>query len=421
MEPYLLTIEDIDNLAAKGFDIRGLSAGSEAVKAEVDALNLSVPAPTAAQLENAEARAERARLYSEARLQMTPALDIPVPPPFDRAKNAATALGVSAEDAAFMTDPTAPTAGPAPAAAATPSGTSTMQQLMALMAPAPAPRSNDPFENLSKTQRRMLAFSAMSDAGASLAGRQGGSFDSMLSRFGEMEDMNRKRTAAENQQAMMSRLMGGAGTGTGAGGTIEDQIRYYTQMLTIPSMVPFASAKLAQLSGQADTSASDVGIVVSASDTLATVDDLIQSVTENPRATGFWSQLFGWSPSTKAGELRIDAQTLKSNMALDALLALKAKKATLGSVSEKELELLAADITALNFGQSQEAVLKDLELIRARYQRAIRSAYRDTTDVAALTAALGGRPTWLDSDDAAAPAEDLSDDDLRALYGSPAG
>ena len=396
MEPYLLTIEDIDNLAAKGFDIRGLSAGSEAVTAEVEALGFSAPATTAPPA----------------------ALDIPVPTPFDRSKNAADALGVSAADLAFMTNSTAPTDGPAPATAA-PSGTSTMQQLMALMAPAPAPRSSDPFENLSKTQRRMLAFSAMSDAGAALAGRQGGSFNSMLGRFGEMEDMNRKRTAAENQQAMMSRLMGGAGVGGGAGGTIEDQIRYYTQMLTIPSMVPFATAKLAQLSGQADTSASDVGIALSASDTLATVDDLIQSVTENPTATGFWSQLFGWSPSTKAGELRIDAQTLKSNMALDALLALKAKNATLGSVSEKELELLAADITALNFGQSQEAVLKDLELIRARYQRAIGFAYRDTTNVAALTAALGGRPTWLD--DAAAPAAAparLTDEELAAKYGS---
>ena len=413
MEPYLLTIDDIDNLAAKGFDMNGVAAGSEAMGAEFDALNLSMPAPTDAQLENAAAKAARTS---------TAPLNIPVPAPFDKSKNAANALNVSAEDLAFMTDPTAPMSGPAPATAA-PSGTSTMQQLMALMAPAPAPRSSDPFENLSKTQRRMLAFSAMSDAGAALAGRQGGSFNSMLGRFGEIEDMNRKRTAAENQQAMMSRLVGGAGVGGGAGGTIEDQIRYYTQMLTIPSMVPFASAKLAQLSGQADTSVADVGMALSASDTLATVEDLMQSVQDNPSATGFWSQLFGLSPSTKAGELRIDVQTLRSNMALDALMRLKATGATLGSVSEKELELLESDIAKINLAQSQDAVLKDLTTIRSRYQRAIRSAYRDTNNEAALTASLGGRPTWLD--DAAAPvaatAEDLSDDDLRALYGSPAG
>ena len=148
-----------------------------------------------------------------------------------------------------MTDPTAPTDGPAPATAA-PSGTSTMQQLMDTMAPAPAPRSSDPFENLSKTQRRMLAFSAMSDAGAALAGRQGGSFNSMLGRFGEMEDMNRKRTAAENQQAMMSRLMGGAGAGTGAGGTIEERTQAAMRLMLNPATAAFGQAMLGQLEAE---------------------------------------------------------------------------------------------------------------------------------------------------------------------------
>ena len=239
MEPYLLTIEDIDNLAAKGFDMNGVAAGSEAMGAEFDALNLSMPAPTAAQLEYAATKDARSSPAS---------LNIPVPAPLSKSENAAKALNVSAEDLAFMTNPTAPTDGPAPAAA--PSGTSTMQQLMALMAPAPAPRSSDPFENLSKTQRRMLAFSAMSDAGAALAGRQGGSFNSMLGRFGEMEDMNRKRTAAENQQAMMSRLMGGAGAGTGAGGTIEERTQAAMRLMLNPATAAFGQAMLGQLEAE---------------------------------------------------------------------------------------------------------------------------------------------------------------------------
>ena len=414
MEPYLLTIEDIDYLAERGFDMNGVGAGSEAMTAEVEALGLSVPAP--------------APVISSAPPAITPLpMQAVESAPFDAAQNAAAALGVSAEDAAFMSNPTAPAAGPVPftsgpaQAAAPASGTSTMQQLMASMAPVSEPRSSDPFENLSKTQRRMLAFSALSDAGAALAGRQGGNFNSLLGRFSEIEDMNRKRVAAENQQAMISRLVGGAGVGGGAGGTIEEQIRYYTQMLTIPSMVPFASAKLAQLSGQSDASVADVGRVVSASDTLATVEDLIKSVQDNPSAVGFWSQLFRLSPSTKAGELLIDVQTLRANMALDALMNLKDSGATLGAVSEAELGLLESEIAQINLAQSQEAVLKDLTKIRDRYQRAIRAGYRDTNNEAALTAALGGRPTWLDGGDAAAPAEDLSDDDLRALYGSPAG
>ncbi len=85
----------------------------------------------------------------------------------------------------------------------------TLQQLLAPQATTPA----DPYENLSKTQRRMLAFSALSDAGASLAGRQGGNFNAMLGRFNEQADMQRKATAA----AQRTQLLGGLGLGAGAG------------------------------------------------------------------------------------------------------------------------------------------------------------------------------------------------------------
>jgi hypothetical protein len=84
--------------------------------------------------------------------------------------------------------------------------------------PQPAP-SDDPFANLSKTQRRMLAFAAMSDAGAALAGKQGGNFASTLSAFNDMADMRRKRTAAAQQQQMLQRVMGG---GVAVGGSIAD-------------------------------------------------------------------------------------------------------------------------------------------------------------------------------------------------------
>lgn len=85
--------------------------------------------------------------------------------------------------------------------------------------PAESTPSDDPFANLSKTQRRMLAFAAMSDAGAALAGKQGGNFASTLSAFNDMADMQRKRTAALQQQQMLKRVMGG---GVAVGGSIAD-------------------------------------------------------------------------------------------------------------------------------------------------------------------------------------------------------
>jgi hypothetical protein len=58
----------------------------------------------------------------------------------------------------------------------------------------------------------MLAFSALSDAGAALAGRQGGNFNAMMGRFNEQADMQRKATAAQQRAQFMSTLgLGGAG------------------------------------------------------------------------------------------------------------------------------------------------------------------------------------------------------------------
>ena len=95
-----------------------------------------------------------------------------------------------------------------PDADTAPSGAATLQQLLAPQTATPT----DPYALLSKTQRKMLAFSALSDAGAALAGRQGGNFNAMLGRFNEQADMQRKATAAAQRTQVMGTLgLGGAG------------------------------------------------------------------------------------------------------------------------------------------------------------------------------------------------------------------
>ena len=405
MEPYLLTIEDIDNLAAKGFDMNGVAAGSEAMGAEFDALNLSMPAPTATQLQNAAAKAARTP---------TATLDIPVPAPLSKSRNAANALNVSAENLAFMTDPTAPTAGPAPATAA-PSGTSTMQQLMALMAPAPAPRSSDPFENLSKTQRRMLAFSAMSDAGAALSGQQGGSFDSMLGRFGEMEDMNRKRTASENQQAMMSRLVGGAGVGGGAGGTIEERTQAALSMMLNPATAALGQAMLGQLEAERGRAlVTDEAFVVN-QNALITANmgvDAADFILNSPNLdaiTGFTGNFnamrnkFGVAGGEYA-ELMGYVEQIKGLNFLEAYKSLKGS----GQITEIEGKQATQARSRIDAALSGDpaSLIQAVKSVRNLFQQA-REANPSYVPPAAAPAA--------------ATAEDLSDDDLRALYGSPAG
>jgi hypothetical protein len=156
----LFTQEDIDRMKAMNKDTTGVEVGTLMLPNEIEDLGYGAaedPAPT---------------------------MD-PVTAPVVEAAQNAPAVVTNA----------------APLAAQDTSGAATLQQLLAPQAATPT----DPYANLSKTQRRMLAFSALEDAGASLSGRQGGSFNAMLGRFNEQADMQRKATAA----AQRNQLLGG--------------------------------------------------------------------------------------------------------------------------------------------------------------------------------------------------------------------
>jgi len=71
------------------------------------------------------------------------------------------------------------------------------------------PISQDPFENLSRSQRTMLGFAALKDAGMALQGKEGGAVSSLLGDFRARADMERKRQAAVARQEALKRLTGG--------------------------------------------------------------------------------------------------------------------------------------------------------------------------------------------------------------------
>lgn len=266
--------------------------------------------------------------------------------------------------------------------------------------PTQPARSDDMFGNLSKQQRMMLAFSAISDAGMAAQGKEGTSFARTLKAFGDISDSQRKREAAAQRQQMLQRVMGGVGGGMGDMSNLElKKQQLIQQAYAFPDMAPAIKMQIDQIDEQIARSRASVSAAGGAGDTLETVEDLLNTVRNTEGTTGFWGSIFGMVPFTAAGELRIDVQTLRSNMALDALQALKASGATLGAVSNAELDLLESDIAKLNLNQSKEAVLKDLNKIKGRYQKTIRFAYKEpNADIAALDRALGGRPTWLEGD-----------------------
>jgi hypothetical protein len=272
---------------------------------------------------------------------------------------------------------------------------------------AAAPDPNDPYANLSKTQRRMLSFAAIKDAGLALQGIEGRSVENLLSDFTERADQARKAKAAQAQQQMVQKMFGGAGMtgGMDLSQMSPEQMRTRAQQLAqtqamYPSLTltPMIDMLIKNADRIEETQKAQIAAATGAGETLETVEDLLRNVREKEGTTGVWGMIFGQVPFTEAGQLRIDAKTLRSNMALDALMNLKASGATLGSVSEKELDLLESDIKNLNLNQSKDKVLEDLNKIKRRYQKAIRSAYLNIGDKTKLDQALGGRPTWLEGD-----------------------
>ena len=207
-----------------------------------------------------------------------------------------------------------------PFAAQDTSGTATLQQLLATQTtPATPATPTDPYANLSKNQRRMLAFSALEDAGASLAGRQGGSFNAMLGRLNEQADMRRKAEAAQATRDMFAGLTGGAG-GVSAlppnatPAEIDAHIAKLTSLLASPQgamIQPYVTAEVARLTAMKEQSAKDRMTMVSAMQGVNAVDALLSAEDLTPLVgmTGSWNAFknqFGAAPEYASLIMYID-------------------------------------------------------------------------------------------------------------------
>jgi len=89
----------------------------------------------------------------------------------------------------------------------TPISNTGIESLLTSVATQPA-EPEDPYSNLTKTQKRMLAFAAISDAGAALQGMQGRAVRDLMGDFTARADQARKAKAAQMRQEMLGSLMG---------------------------------------------------------------------------------------------------------------------------------------------------------------------------------------------------------------------
>ena len=379
---YTLTLEDLQKLSAMGVNVNGVPEGAEATPEEMQALGVTDPMAIVPEQPS-----------------------IPVVSPDDPMVTQAPAGPVAA----------LPDTQPA---AAQPQAMAGLLKMMTQQQQAPT----DPFENLSKRQRMMLGFAAIEDAGQALLGKQGKAFDSLLGRFTDIQDMERKRQAANAQRAMLSQIMGGQ---VGAGGDINAQIQALTQAammgLIDPSAVSLAVTQLREQQGQQKAQEAVVGGGAGA---LEDLQRLTQAIEDGEMVTGFTGWLFRKIPWSEAAGAATIADTLRSGMALGALKELKAGGATLGSVSEKELGLLESAIAQINLDQPQEKVLEQMATIEKHYKDAIRNAYNKSSEAEKrnFDAYFGGQtPAWILGTETPkptvkkGPTDDLSEDEKKAL------
>ena len=360
MEPYILSAEDIAKLQAanisSAFDAE---PGMEAAENEIEFLNGPSTAPMAERLEAPEV------------LPADVGPNIPLLP--------ASAVAAPAS------------AAPAPSQ----NNMALIQQLLAAQTANSVPK--DPYESLSKTQRRMLAFAGLSDAGAALQGRQGVSINNMMSRFNEQADMQRKAAGAQAQQKMMQGLMGGAG-GMG-GGSVEDQRKQAMALLLNPATVEYGKSMLAALDAAAQKGSGEELRGRSAVSTLRDIDSIIGMIDEDPTmTTGVWAWATRGIANTPAGKTDALVQSVVSSLALDSLKALKATGATMGALNQSELEILKTELAKVDLAAGAEATKRQLGKVQGHYRTVISDMYRGASDedAAKITMFLGlpERPSW---------------------------
>jgi hypothetical protein len=250
-----------------------------------------------------------------------------------------------------------------------------------LQQPTQPARSDDMFGNLSKQQRMMLAFSAISDAGMAAQGKQGTSFTDTLKAFGSMADTQRKRDAAAQRQQMLQQVMGGGALPTIGMMTPQDidaRLATLTQILaTNPEMAPYVNAEMQRLMPLREETLGKQREISQKENMLMQIDNLlgdaaldqalgIEGIFRKPLAD------LGLDPDTK--RVRTKVEQLQGGVFLQAFESLKGG----GQITELEGKKAEQAMARLNTVQDPVAFREAVNELRIITENGIRRLKGET-------------------------------------------
>lgn len=383
MEQYLLTQEDIDRLG-----LRDAIEGDVATEQELRAL-------FPAQMN------ERDQL---ARQEMMSSMDMPA----TVGGTAITPTSMQAEsklpiDESEILPPDVPVEQQI-TGTTTPISNTGIESLLTSVATQPA-APEDPYSNLSKTQRRMLAFAAISDAGAALQGMQGRAVRDLMGDFTARADQARKAKAAQMRQEMLGSLMGAPSGMTGDMNAQKQQIMGALAGGLIDG--PTARIMLDQLGEQEQKVAN-----ASRSSALMADIDLLSGLGGLDQLLGVEGIFTRGLESLNLGALRPDAQTarsilnkIKGGVFLEAFKTLKGG----GQITELEGQKAEQAQARLLETQSPEAFRDALAELRFYADIARRRAMGDYVPPDTIYQSKLGQ------EEQPAGVDDLTDDEKKRL------
>lgn len=271
---YILTQEDIDR-----FGLTDAMAGDVATAADLQKMSIATGSPAGQLARGAMDFSVPSMPMGEGTVANQADRILTSPMPSDPmigsegiATDALTALGVGGN--IRLADRVTPQAMPEKATAVT--APSAMMSLLDQSI------SQDPFENLSKNQRTMLAFAAIKDAGMALQGKEGEAFTGTLAGFRERADMERKRQAALAQRQMLQGVFGGVTPITGDTTMTPDALRQRIAQLSqfamaFPERAQGFSVEIKRLEGEAERLTQAEKSLVAQTQGVSAVDALLNS------------------------------------------------------------------------------------------------------------------------------------------------